>query len=132
MPLSLQSALLSKIKAIALLATLTFSSTAIAHEMTPTYPVFKGSYMGGVSVTTMSLFNKREDVSYYKIGVFTSEWEPVRFVSKYNVIPMGYLESVDFDIYVHNSALDSVEYICSVSKLRTGTTVSSKICSRVK
>mgnify|MGYP003625868016 FL=1 len=125
-----QSVLLSK--ALALLVTLSFGSAAIAHEMTPTYPVFKGSYMAGVSVTTLSLFNKRKDVAYYKIGVFTSDWEPVRFVSKYNVIPMDYLDTVDFDVYVNNSTLHTVEYICSVSKLRVGTTVSSKICSRIK
>ena len=125
-----QSALLSKVAA--LLVTLTFGSATIAHQMTPTYPVFKGAYMAGVSGTTLSLFNKRKDVAYYQIGVFTSEWEPVRFVSKYNVIPMEYLDTVEFDVYVNNSTLDSVEYICSVSKLRVGTTVSSKICSRVK
>jgi hypothetical protein len=88
--------------------------------------------MTGISVTTMNIFNKRKDVSYYEIGVFTSKWEPVAFVSQYRIIPMKYLDTLSFDVYVSNTALSSVEYICSVSQLKIGTTVSSKICSRVK
>ena len=118
-------------RAILLLALLPFGS-AVAHEMTPTYPVFTDSFMAGISVTTMNIFNKRMDVSYYEIGVFTDEWEPVPFVSQYTVIPMKYLDTVSFDVYVSHLSLDSVEYICSVSQLQYGTTVSSKICSRVK
>jgi|TARA_R110000765_G_scaffold2845_2_gene8830 hypothetical protein len=110
----------------------TTSIAALAHEMTPTYPVFKGSYISGVSVTTMNLFNKRRDIAFYEIGVFTAEWEPIPFVSKYTIIPMKYLDTVEFDIYVSNASLAAVEYICSVSKLNIKTTVSSKICSRVK
>ena len=132
MLLSLQSALLNSVRAVLLVVMFTTSIAALAHEMTPTYPVFKGSYMSGVSVTTMNLFNKRKDIAYYEIGVFTAEWKPIPFVSKYNIIPMKYLDTVEFDIYVSNGALATVEYICSVSKLKVGTTVSSKICSRVK
>ena len=100
--------------------------------MTPTYPTFVASFMDGISVTTLSIFNKRKDVSYYEIGVFTKEWEPVPFVSQYKIIPMEYLDTVFFDVYVSNLSLNSVEFICSVSQLQKGTTVSSKICSRVK
>ena len=111
---------------------ITLSAPVYSHEMTPTYPVFSKSFMAGISVTTLSLFNKRQDVAYYEIGVFTDEWEPVPFVSQYNVIPMSYLDTVEFEVYVRNTSLSSVEYICSVSQLRVGTTVASKICSRVK
>lgn len=104
----------------------------MAHEMTPTYPKFSLSFMPGISVTTMNIFNKRTDVSYYEIGVFTDEWEPVPFVSQYKVIPLKYLDTISFDIYVSNQAISSVEYICSISQMKLGTTVSSKICSRVK
>jgi len=100
--------------------------------MTPTYPVFAMSFMKGISVTTLNIFNKRKDVSYYEIGVFTKEWEPVPFVSQYTVISMDYLDTVSFDVYVSNLSLNSVEYICSVSQLQSGSTVSSRICSRVK
>jgi len=106
--------------------------SSIAHEMTPTYPVFKTSFMEGISITTLNIFNKRKDVSYYEIGVFTKEWESVSFVSQYTVIPMEYLDTISFDVYVSNLSLDSVEYICSVSQIQVGATVSSKICSRVK
>ena len=100
--------------------------------MTPTYPTFQSSFMNGVSVTTLNIFNKRMDVSYYEIGVFTVDWEPIPFVSQYEIIPMDYLDTVSFDVYVSNLSLDSVEFICSISQLQEGTTVSSKICSRVK
>jgi len=118
-------------KAMLLLALLPFGSAA-AHEMTPTYPTFTESFMVGISVTTLNIFNKRTDVSYYEIGVFTEEWEPVPFVSQYTVIPMEYLDTVAFDVYVSNLSLNSVEYICSVSQIQVGVTVSSKICSRIK
>jgi len=111
---------------------ITLSAPVYSHEMTPTYPIFTDSFMAGISVTTMNLFNKRTDVSYYEIGVFTKEWEPIPFVSQYTVIPMEYLDTVAFDVYVSNLSLGSVEYICSVSQLAVGSTVSSKICSRVK
>lgn len=117
---------------IILLLLLALSGNAAAHEMTPTYPEFSVSYMAGVSVTTMNIFNKRKDVSYYEVGVFTDEWEPVAFVSQYTVIPMLYLDTVSFEIYVATHTLSSVEYICSTSKLKVGATVTSKICSRVK
>jgi len=123
--------LLSSIRLALLLTLLPFGS-AVAHEMLPTYPTFTQSFMAGISVTTLSIFNKRKDVSYYEIGVFTDEWEPIPFVSQYTVIPMKYLDTVSFDIYVSHLSLDSVEYICSVSQLDLGATVSSKICSRVK
>ena len=118
-------------RALALLALLPFCS-AVAHEMTPTYPTFTQSFMAGISVTTLKLFNKRRDVAYYEIGVFTDEWEAVPFVSQYTVIPMEYLDTVSFDVYVSNLSLGSVEYICSVSQIQAGSTVSSKICSRIK
>lgn len=100
--------------------------------MTPTYPKFELSFIPGISVTTMNLFNKRTDVAYYEVGVFTADWEPVPFVSQYKVIPMKYLDTITFDVYVNNDALRTVEYICSQSKLKLGTTVTSKICSRIK
>ena len=124
--------LLNKLIALVSLVLITLSAPVYSHEMTPTYPKFTQSYMGGVSVTTMSLFNKRKDVSYYKIGVFTDEWKPVAFVSQYAVIPMLYLDTVSFDVYVATQTLSSVEYICSISQLRAGATIESKICSRVK
>jgi len=126
------SVLLNNIRVLFYLIVVTLSTPVYSHDMTPTYPTFKQSFMVGISVTTLEIFNKRKDVSYYEIGVFTDEWEPIPFVSQYTVIPMRYLDTVSFDVYVSQLSLDSVEYICSVSQLQYGTTVSSKICSRVK
>jgi len=124
--------LLNSIRVLLSLIVITLSTPVYSHEMTPTYPTFSKSFMAGISVTTLNIFNKRKDVSFYEIGVFTKEWKPIPFVSEYTVIPMKYLDTVSFDVYVSNLSLSSVEYICSVSQLKVGATVSSKICSRVK
>ena len=107
-----------------------------AHEMVPTYPVLKQSYMDGLFVTTMTMFNKRPEVDYYEIGVYDDNWEPLRFVSNYKIWKIPYLSTVSFDIYIRNDDKYKVRYICSKSKLRksnmTRTAVSSRICSKVK
>lgn len=112
------------------------ASKAEAHEMVPTYPVLKQSYMGGLLVTTMTMFNKRPEVDYYEIGVYDDNWEPVRFVSNYKIWKIPYLSTVSFDIYIRADDKYKVRYICSKSKLRksamTRTAISSRICSKVK
>jgi hypothetical protein len=112
------------------------SSATIAHEMTPTYPKMRPSHMDNVYVTTMEMFNKRKDVEYYEIGVFDADWNPVPFVTSYEIINIRYLGHVTFDIYIRKSDVGRAEYICSKSKLRKDdsvrTAISSKICSRIK
>ena len=107
-----------------------------AHEMTPTYPKFRTSFVENVSVTTMKFWNRRVDVNYYEIGVFDEEWNALPFASSNRIIKVDYLEHKDFDIYVRRKDLDNVEYICTTSKLLkeqvTSTGVKSMICSRVK
>jgi len=111
-------------------------SPAFAHEMIPTYPKFGASFMEGLSKTTMTLFNKRADVEYYELAVFTKDWEPIPFVSEYTVFKIPYLSTVTFDLYVRDADRSRVTYICSKSKLRksdiTRTAISSRICSKVK
>ena len=115
---------------------LLFGHSASAHEMVPTYPKLEPAYVEGLYKTTMTMFNKRPEVEYYEIGVFTQDWEPIKFVSNYKVYKVPYLSTVSFDIYVRSEDRYDVTYICSVSKLRqssrTRTAVSSKICSKVK
>ena len=115
---------------------LLFGHSASAHEMVPTYPKLEPAYVEGLYKTTMTMFNKRPEVEYYEIGVFTSDWKPIPFVSNYKVYKVPYLSTVSFDIYVRSEDRYNVTYICSVSKLRqssrTRTAVSSKICSKVK
>lgn len=109
---------------------------AIGHEMTPTYPKLETSHLDGVLKTTMEMFNKRQDVEYYEIGVFDSEFNPVPFVTSYNIIKIKYLGHVTFDVYVRKSDAERATYVCSRSKLRkdntTKTAVSSLICSKFK
>tara|TARA_R110002020_G_scaffold127739_2_gene286457 strand:- start:49 stop:423 length:375 start_codon:yes stop_codon:yes gene_type:complete len=109
---------------------------AQAHEMTPAYPKFELSYIDGVSVTKMSLFNRRNDASYYEIGVFTKDWEEVPFASTQKVIKVRYTKRYPFEVYVRNGDLEKVVYICTISKILKGSEktsqISSRICSKVK
>lgn len=119
-----------------LIILLTAASVARGHEMVPTYPVMEPAFVQGLQKLTMTLFNKRQEVEYYEIGVFTKDWEPIPFVSNYKVFKIPYLSTVTFDVYVRNDDKNRVNYICSQSKLRkedlTRTAVSSRICSLVK
>lgn len=119
-----------------LLGGLILAFDAGAHEMTPTYPKFESSFVSGISKTKMRLFNKRNDVSYYQINVFDSEWVAVSFVTPYKIIKMGYLETIEFDVYIKQGDLKKATYICSKSKLKSidvkSSGISSRICSKIK
>ena len=112
------------------------ASAVHGHEFTPTYPEFTSSYVDNVVTTRMKLFNKRKEISYYEIGVFDVEWNPLSFASETKIVNVEYLGTKSIDIYIKNTDLDRVEYICSISKIIKGTVkssgVKSKICSRVK
>ena len=112
------------------------ASPLLAHEMTPTYPEFKNSYLEDISVTTLSLFNRRIDVNYYQIDVYDKDWNRLPFASKSRLIRVNYLKIVNFDVYIKNETLDDVYYICTLSKLPVSmtdrTAVASRICSKVK
>ena len=111
-------------------------SVANAHEMTPTYPKLEPSHLDGVVKTTMQMFNKREDVEYYEIGVFDQEFKPVPFVTSYTIVKIKYLGKVTFDVYIRKSDMERAVYVCSRSKLRKDTQVrtaiASTICSKFK
>ena len=84
----------------------------------------------------MELFNKRNDVEYYEVGVFDEGFEPVPFVSAYSVVKLEYLGKVVFDVFINSKDKSRVVYVCSKSKLRKEelmrTAVSSRICSKFK
>jgi len=107
-----------------------------AHDMTPTYPKWKMSFIPSAKMTTMQVFNKRSDVEWYQIGVFDKDWKPIPFVTRYKIINIKYLHRVRFDVYVNEENAKVAEYICSTSKLRGNDDfkpiVESKICSRFK
>lgn len=126
---------MKKIIAISI-ALLISVGTANAHEMTPTYPKLEPSHLDGLYKTTMEMFNKRQDVEYYEIGVFDSDFEPIPFVSTFKIVKIKYLGHVTFQVYIRKGDADRATYICSRSKLRkediTRTAISSKICSKIK
>ena len=112
------------------------STSVKAHEMVPTYPKLEPSYMQGLQKTKVTIFNKRPEVEYYEIGVFTKDWEPIPFVSTYRVFPIPYLSTVTVELFIRDKDKNNATYICSKSKLRksyeTRPAVSSRICSKVK
>lgn len=109
---------------------------AHAHEFTPAYPTLEPSYMDGILVTKMFLFNRRQDVNFYEIGVFDSQWNPVPFATTDNIVEMRYLERKYIDIFIRERDRSKAVYICSKSKIQTDddkiTVVSSRICSKIK
>lgn len=117
-------------------ALLAFNQSAAAHELTPTYPELRPSYINGVSVTTMKMWNRRSDAQYYEINVFDEDWNPILFATSERVMQLNYLQSKSFDVYFRNEDSDKVSYICTTSKQLKqdvqSTGVKSKICSRVK
>lgn len=112
-----------------------FTATAQAHEWTPTYPKFEPSFLDGIVVTTMSLFNKRKEIEYYEITIFDKEWQPVPFASTSKLVHVSYLETANIDIYIREVDCERIEYICTESKILTDDTsqtgVTSRICSKV-
>jgi hypothetical protein len=113
-----------------------FGFQSNAHEMTPAYPILDSSYIDGVVVAKMKLFNRREDVEYYQIEVYTEEWKPVNFATTSKVLKIGYNQTKLFDVYIRFADIKKTRYICTTSKLFKGsmqmTLVSSMICSKVK
>ena len=115
---------------------LVIGGPAMAHQFTPTYPKLEPAYVDGVLTTRMEIFNKRQEVEYYEIGVFSKDWEPVAFASEDRIIRVRYLETRKLNIYVKVEDASKVTYICTESRLRKedvkDTVISSKICSKVK
>ena len=112
------------------------SSSVVAHDMTPTFPEWKMSFIPSAKMTTMQIFNKRADVEWYQIGVFDKEWNSIPFVTRYKILNIKHLQRVKFDVYVNKTNAELAEYICSTSKLRGDDNfkpiVESRICSRFK
>tara|TARA_B110000908_G_C10250381_1_gene451617 strand:+ start:2448 stop:2825 length:378 start_codon:yes stop_codon:yes gene_type:complete len=109
---------------------------ATAHELTPTYPNLRQSYVDNVLTTRMRLFNRRSDVTYYTIGVFDDEWGPIPFATTEATINVPYLGHRNIDIYIREVDASRVEYICTTSRVKSddvqSSGIRSKICSRVK
>jgi len=120
-----------------LLMGLFLATSVSAHEMTPTYFEFKSyPYADTISTTQIKLFNRREDVNYYEISVFDSEWNPIPFAATNKIVKIEYLNKKTIDIFVRNQDLPGLTYICTLSKLEkdviTSGAISSRICSKMK
>ena len=117
-------------------AAILVSTSAVAHELTPTYPELRPAFVDNVLVTTMKMWNRRNDTNYYEIQVFDLEWKKIPFATTDKIIKIGYLEHKTSDVYIREKDAKIAEFICTVSKqlkqdvISTG--VKSKICSRIK
>jgi len=112
---------------------LLFIGVANAHQMSPTYPKWSDSYIDDLSVTRVRVFNKREDVEYYEIGVFDKDMRPIPFVTQYDLRGIKYNNYAMFDVYINKKYKQDAVYVCSESKLLDiKVAVSSKICSKFK
>ena len=122
------------IRAIA--AAMIFSGAAAdAHEMTPAYPKLHQSSVSQIMQADLSLFNARDDVEYFAVSLFDAEWGPVPFASAQRVMHVMPGGRQDFEVYIRQSDVPRVVYVCTTSMLRAGqessAIVSSRICSRL-
>jgi hypothetical protein len=117
------------------LALLSPTTPVVAHELTPTYPDLKPSYVDGLLVARLSMFNAREDVEYYEIGVYDESWNKVPFATTDKIAKVPYGEHKSFEVYVRKQDKKRAVYVCTVSKLRSDkpsfAIISSKVCSRL-
>jgi len=123
-------------KIFATIAVTLFASSVTAHELTPTYPKILPSYITGISVIKMKLWNRRDDVSFYEIDVFDSEWNKILFATTDKILQLTYLEHKKFEVFIRDTDKDKITFVCTSSKQLKKDVVStgmkSKICSRIK
>ena len=53
----------------------------------------------------LSLFNSREEINYYEIGLFDLNWDGIPFSAVYRIIKVGYKERKNFSVYIRESRL---------------------------
>ena len=110
------------------------SGSAMAHELTPTYPELRSSYVSGVVSARLKMWNARMDVNYFKIEVSDADWNPVPFVTDERLFTLGYGERREIEVFLPIDT--SATYICTRSMLdkekMQRTVISSKVCSKIK
>ena len=110
------------------------SGSAMAHELTPTYPELQPSYMNDVFEVKLKMWNARVDVEYYKIEVTDEDWNDVPFITNEKVFKLDYLDRREISIFLPSDT--SARYICTRSMLKKGNAqksiISSKVCSKIK
>lgn len=120
-----------------IIALLFSASIASAHEMVPTYPAWwPATEANGVLKTNLSIWNRREDVSYYEIEVFDRNFRPRPFATQEKIMKINYLQRKSFSVYIKREDRSEVTYICTKSRLLKEDVqtsgVSSRICSKIK
>jgi hypothetical protein len=120
-----------------LLLLLLASGSAMAHELTPTYPKLTPSYIPGVLSTHVVLWNARQEIGYYKVEVFDEGMQPVSFISTGGDLKkVDYLGRSHIEIFIREEDKNKATFICTQSKLKRGSAqrslVSSKVCSKIK
>ena len=123
-------------RSVVFFALLCLGGYASAHQFTPTYPKLQASYVSGVKVIRMSIFNSRKEIDWYSIGVYDRDWNSVAFASTDKLINLSYLERKNIEVYIREKDKEKVAYICSKSKILSGTKdpsiITSRICSKIK
>lgn len=113
-----------------------WGSQALGHQFMPAYPKLEPSYVDGILMTKMELFNSRNDVEYYELSVYDSDWNSVPFATEERIVNIEYLKRKTIEIYIREQDRSKAVYICSKSKIRPSniqaTVVSSRICSKIK
>ena len=110
------------------------SGSAMAHELTPTYPKLEPTYVKGVLSTKLIMWNARVDVEHYKIEVTNAFWNDVPFITDEKIVRLGYQERREIEIFLPEDT--TAQYICTRSLLEKGkrsrSIISSKVCSKIK
>ena len=110
------------------------SGSAMAHELTPTYPKLEPTYVKGVLSTKLIMWNARVDVEHYKIEVTNAFWNDVPFITDEKIVKLGYHERREIEIFLPEDT--TAQYICTRSLLEKGkrsrSIISSKVCSKIK
>ena len=117
-----------------LILLLLVSGSAMAHELTPTYPELKQSYMRDVLQVNLKMWNARVDVTHYKIEVTDKDWKDVPFITNEKTFRLEHFGRRNIEIFLPSDT--TAMYICTRSLLEKGNAqksiVSSKVCSKIK
>lgn len=118
-------------KKLLLAAALMFSTGAAAHEMTPTYFRILPTQYDNIYMSTIELFNRREDADRYQFEVYTEDWVPIEFASFDRYVKIEYGQGIEAKLYFRKSDINRITYICSRSMADNITNVASLICSKI-
>jgi hypothetical protein len=110
------------------------SGYASAHELTPTYPELRPSYMNDILEAKLKMWNARGDVEYYKIEVTDENWNDVPFITREKTFKLEHFGRRDIEIFLPSDT--TATYICTRSLLEKGNAqksiISSKVCSKIR